>query len=106
MKIFGIEIRRSRITDEILTELPEPDDQPVVKAKKAAALPLQYHLGQLYARIEAAEAQIDTNRRDIAATQKATYRRPPIKEAEELFNRKNNEKPVESHRTGDPWPIT
>jgi len=98
MKIFGIEIRRSRLTDEIKTSMPNADDK--TKATPSSNT-IVYHMGVLYAKVDEIAKQVDINRRDIAATQKATYRRPPIsQELQEALVTKQKENKV---RTGDPY---
>jgi hypothetical protein len=100
MKIFGLEIRKSRVTDKIETDLPVTDDK---KNKTPTPVSVSYHLGVIYAKLDEALKQIDINRREIEATKRATYRRPTVAQdlQQHLLNKNNDDKP--RVRTGDPY---
>lgn len=100
MKILGFEIHRSKITDDIKTDIPVTDEAPI---KKSTPTTVSYHLGQIYGRLDAHDKLFDTLRRDIQAAARATYRRPTNQDIEELFKVKNATPKEPEFRTGDPY---
>ena len=100
MRIFGFEIHRRKLEKELKVSLPGDDD----KTKKIPpSISVNYHLGVLYAKLDALEKLYDQIRRDVQASERAAYRRPAANaDILDLLKQKQaTNTPV--YKTGDPF---
>lgn len=106
MKLFGIEIKRSKTKGTDVQGLPDPSPHAdsTTSAEKPVLMPLSWHLAKIYTRIDLCEKQIDKNRLDIQATSRAAYRNKGADvDIQKLMQLKESNTEQRAYKTGEPY---